>query len=396
MAISRQISHQMEKASWIRRMFEQGMELKQIHGDQNVFDFTLGNPMFEPPEAFKQSLRDVVADPTLGLHRYMPNAGFPDVRRTIATAISDVQDAALTERHLIMTTGAASALNVVLKSLIDPEDEVIVLAPYFVEYLFYVSNHGGVSRVVQTDESFQLDAAAIQAALTPKTKAIVINSPNNPTGAVYPASSLNALADLLSAHRETTGRRVYVISDEPYRRLVYDGVEVPPLLRIFSDSIVCTSHAKDLSIPGERIGYIAIGPHCDQLEALANACSFSIRTLGFVNAPAIMQRAVAPLQQVSIDIDNYRRLRDQFFDGLTAIGYECVRPQGAFYLFPRCPVSDDIAFVNALMEHRILAVPGSGFGRPGYFRLAYCVAAETIERSLPAFRKAFAESQAES
>ena len=393
MSISQLISQQMEKSSWIRRMFEQGMELKLIHGEKNVFDFTLGNPVFDPPPEFTTSLREQVDNPPAGAHRYMPNAGFPQVREAIASAVSEMQDVEITGKHVVMTTGAASALNVVLKALLDPGDEVIVLAPYFVEYLFYVSNHGGEVRVAETDAAFQPDLDAIAAALGPRTKALILNSPNNPTGVIYEEQTLQRMSALLEEHRERTGNAVYVISDEPYRRLVYNDVKIPPVLKIFQNGVFCTSHAKDLSIPGERIGYLALGPRCEHLDALMDACSFTIRILGFVNAPAIMQRTVASLQGVSIDVDKYRRLRDLFYDGLAEAGYECVRPQGAFYLFPRSPIPDDVAFVKALMEHRILAVPGSGFGRKGFFRLAYCVDAETIQRSMPGLRQALKENR---
>jgi aspartate aminotransferase len=388
MTISQQIKTQMEKASWIRRMFTEGMELKKLHGADKVFDFTLGNPVFEPPPEFKKRLVEVAQDPTPGQHRYMPNIGFPAVRESIARFVSSHQDVKLTADHVIMTTGAASALNVVLKAVLDPGDEVIVLAPYFVEYLFYVSNHQGDCRIVETDETFGLDLEAIRTALGPRTKALILNSPNNPTGVIYPAETLRRLAAVLEEHRHETGRAIYVISDEPYRRLVYDGQTVPPVLSIFPDAIFCTSHAKDLSIPGERIGYIALGPRCDGLTELADACAFTIRVLGFVNAPAIMQRTVASLQQASVDVEKYRKLRDLFYEGITDAGYDCMVPQGAFYLFPRTPIDDDVAFVQALMKHRVLTVPGSGFGRAGHFRLAYCVSAETIERALPAFRTA--------
>ncbi len=387
MAISQQISNQMEKASWIRRMFTQGMELRKQYGADQVFDFTLGNPVVEPPEAFKKRLIEVAQDPTPGQHRYMPNVGFESVRESIARFVTADQGVEVTADNIIMTTGAASALNVVLKAILDPGDEVIVLAPYFVEYLFYVSNHRGDCRIVETDEKFELDLDAIGAALGSRTKALILNSPNNPTGVVYSAESLERLAAMLEQHRRDTGQTVYVISDEPYRRLVFDGVAIPPVLSIFDHAIFCTSHAKDLSIPGERIGYIVLGPRCDALADLTNACAFTLRVLGFVNAPAVMQRTVADLQEASVDVKSYQKLRDLFYDGITAAGYECVRPQGAFYLFPRTPIADDVAFVQALMKHRVLTVPGSGFGRPGHFRLAYCVSADTIERGLPAFRQ---------
>lgn len=393
MAISQQIKTQMEKASWIRRMFTQGMELRKLHGADQVFDFTLGNPVFEPPAEFRRRLVEVAQDPTPGQHRYMPNVGFEAVRESIARFVSSEQGVELTADHVIMTCGAASALNVVLKAILDPGDEVIVLAPYFVEYLFYVSNHRGDCRIVETDETFGLDLEAIRAALGPRTKALILNSPNNPTGAIYPSEALEQLAAMLEEHRRDTGHAIYVISDEPYRRLVYDGATVPPVLSIFDHAIFCTSHAKDLSIPGERIGYIALGPRCDELTELTNACAFTIRVLGFVNAPAVMQRTVATLQKASVDVKKYQKLRDLFYDGITAAGYDCIRPQGAFYLFPRAPGGDDIAFVQALMKHRVLTVPGSGFGRSGHFRLAYCVNADTIERALPAFRQALGEME---
>ena len=393
MTISKQISHNMQKSSWIRQMFEQGIALKKIHGADNVFDFTLGNPVAEPPPQFRARLQELLSEEPSGQHRYMPNAGYPAVRDAIATALSEQLHVPLTGDHLIMTTGAASALNVVLKSILDPDDEVLVLAPYFVEYLFYVSNHGGVSKVVETDSRFQLDVDQVAAALGPKTKAIIINSPNNPTGVIYPESVLSGLAALLEKHKSATGNTVYVISDEPYRKLVYDGAQVPSVLSIFKEAIVCNSHSKDLSLAGERIGYIALSPRSEYLSDLKNACAFSIRTLGFVNAPALMQRTVATLQHVTIDMEGYRKKRALFYRGIRDAGYECVEPQGAFYLFPRCPIEDDVAFVKILMEQRVLAVPGSGFGRSGYFRLAYCVADRTIESSLPAFRTALESVQ---
>ncbi len=393
MPISQRISQQMQKSSWIRRMFEQGTEMRVQYGEDNVFDFTLGNPSMEPPAAFKEALRAVVNDPTPGQHRYMPNAGFPWVRDAIARAVGKEHGVPLEGRHVVMATGAASALNLVLKALLDPGDEVICLAPYFVEYLFYVDNHGGESVVVSADQDFQIDLDRITEALTPKTKAIILNSPNNPTGVMYPAERLQALAERLEEHEARTGRPIYVLLDEPYRRLLYDGQKAPPSLAIFRNGIYCTSHAKDLSIPGERIGYLCVNPAATDADALLNACAFTIRILGFVNAPAVMQRVVAQIQNESIDVDHYRRRRDLFLDGLTDMGYECVRPQGAFYLFPKTPIPDDMEFVRRLMEHRILAVPGTGFGCAGYIRLAYCVPEDTIRRSLPLFEKALSQSR---
>jgi aspartate aminotransferase len=373
-------------------MFEQGAELKEQYGADQVYDFTLGNPVLEPPEAFKTALQEAAGDAAPGLHRYMPNAGISEAREAIAHAVGEEHDVPLEAKHVVMTTGAASALNVVLKALLDPGDEVIVLAPYFVEYLFYVTNHGGEVRVVETGPDFQIDLDRLSVALGPKTKAIIINSPNNPTGALYSSERLQAVAQILRQHEQEHGGPVHVILDEPYRRLVFDGQPVPPSLRIFPNGIFCTSHAKDLSIPGERIGYLCVNPQCADARSLLDACAFTIRILGFVNAPALMQRTVASLQRTSIDVDHYQRRRDVLYEGLVRAGYRCVRPAGAFYLFPESPIPDDVAFVKKLMKHRILAVPGSGFGRPGYFRLAYCVAQQTITNALAGFAEALAEA----
>lgn len=388
MSISAHISQTMQRSSWIRRMFDQGTELKQRFGAQNVFDFTLGNPTMEPPREFKDALVAAASDPSPGLHRYMANAGLPEVRAAIAKAVSREHGIPLTERHVVMTTGAACALNVALKALLDRGDEVITLAPYFVEYLFYVTNHGGENHIVQTRPDFGIDLDAIAQALGPRTKALILNSPNNPTGAIYPEEDLQELNALLARHEQRTGRPVYVIHDDPYRRLIYDGQREASSLKIFDHCIFCTSHAKDISIPGERIGYLAVRPDAADVDALLDACAFTLRVLGFVNAPALMQRVVAGLQHVTIDVDAYRRKRDLLLDGLLDAGYQCVRPQGAFYLFPQSPIEDDVAFVGRLMEQRILAVPGSGFGRPGHFRLAYCVEDDTILNALAGFRRA--------
>ncbi|MDY0001510.1 MAG: pyridoxal phosphate-dependent aminotransferase [Polyangia bacterium] len=393
MSISSQIGSTMQRSSWIRRMFDQGIELKQKYGETNVFDFTLGNPSMEPPREFKEALIAAATDPRPGLHRYMPNAGLPEVRSAIAESVSREHGIHLTARHVVMTTGAACALNVALKALLDSGDEVITLAPYFVEYLFYVPNHGGVNRIAETRSDFGLDLEAIAEALGPRTKALILNSPNNPTGVIYPEEDLKRLNDLLAGHERNTGRPVYVIHDDPYRRLIYDGHKEASSLKIFDHGIFCTSHAKDISIPGERIGYLAVRPDAADADALMDACAFTIRVLGFVNAPALMQRVVAGIQHVTVDVEVYRRKRDLLLDALLEIGYRCVRPQGAFYLFPESPIPDDVAFTRSLMEHRVMAVPGSGFGRQGHFRLAYCVEDSTIQGSLAGFKAAFDQAQ---
>ncbi len=368
-------------------MFEQGAELKAAHGPDRVFDFTLGNPEMDPPEAFVRKLREITTQPEPGMHRYMANAGYPWVRERVAEAMERDSGVAVDQRHVIMTVGAACAINITLKALLDPGQEVIVLAPYFAEYLFYVYNHGGEPRVVQTDERFQPDLEAIEQAIGPRTKAIVLNSPNNPTGVVYSRELLVELGRLLDDAAARHGHPIYVISDEPYRKISYDA-EVTPPLSVFRDCVVCSSHSKDLALPGERIGAAVVHPDASDGAELVAAMSFSLRTLGFVNAPALLQRAVADLQDVTVDIERYRKKRDKLHAGLVDAGYDCVLPGGAFYVFPRSPLADDVEFVRRLLAERVLAVPGAGFGRPGYFRLAYCMRDEVIEGGLPGLKRA--------
>ncbi len=387
MPISAKIKETMTRASFIRKMFEEGNQLKARHGADNVFDFTLGNPVMEPPPQLLERLRELTANPEPGAHRYMSNGGLPWVRDKVAEALSRESGVPLRGEHVIMSVGAAGALNLTLRALLDPGDEVLALTPYFVEYVFYADNHGGVCRLVETDEGFMPDLEAIDAAITERTKVLILNSPNNPTGVVYPRALLRRLADLLDRAGERIGHPIYVLSDEPYRKISY-GVEVTPSLAVFRNSILCTSHSKDLALPGERIGYAAVHPEADDVDDLLAAMTFTIRTLGFVNAPALWQRVVAELQDVTVDVEDYRRKRDLLHGALVDAGYECVLPGGAFYLFPRTPIPDDVAFVKRLQEERILGVPGSGFGRGGYFRLSYCVDQRTIERAIPGLRRA--------
>ncbi len=367
-------------------MFEEGARLKAKHGESNVFDFSLGNPVVEPPAAVRDALVAAAKDATPGAHRYMPNAGYPAVRAAVARRLAQETGVAFEGRHVVMCVGAGGGLNVVLKTLLEPGDEVILLAPYFVEYLFYVDNHGGVARVVETDAAFQLDLAAVEAALTAKTRVVLLNSPNNPTGVTYPKSALDALGDLLRRASNRFGRRIALVADEPYRRIAFDG-DVPWVFASYEDSILVTSHSKDLALPGERIGFIAASPALTGVDEFVGGATFATRTLGFVNAPAIQQRAVATLQGATVDPEIYRRKRDLFHGALTSMGYEVVKPTGAFYLFPRSLVADDVAFVLELQAELVLTVPGVGFGRPGHFRISYCVEDETIERALPAFAR---------
>jgi aspartate aminotransferase len=388
MPIASKIKQYIERSSWIRKMFEEGARLRDIHGAENVYDFTLGNPTVDPPAAFNIELKRLADAPEPGMHRYMNNAGYEETRAAVAAKLAAVSGRPVKANQVIMTCGAGGALNVVLKTILNPGDEVIILAPYFVEYKFYLDNHGGVPREVWTRrEDFQLDLDAIEAAVSEKTAALIINSPNNPTGVIYPAEDLKALDALLKRKQQQFGRPVLVISDEPYARIAFDGRQVPAVFSCIDNSVVVTSHSKDLALPGERIGYLAASPALNDLNDFIEGAVFCNRVLGFVNAPAMAQRLITHLQDASVNIDDYQRKRDLLFGELTALGFKLVKPDGAFYLFPESPLADDVAFVRKAQEYNLLLVPGSGFGAPGYFRIAYCIEQQMIERSLPAWRK---------
>jgi aspartate aminotransferase len=384
MSIGKSIAEQMEHASWIRRMFEIGARMKRERGEENVFDFTLGNPDGEPPEEVIAALRRVVDRNPPRSHAYMPNAGFTAVREVIARQLCAQTGLAYTADHIFMTVGAAGAINVVLKSLLDPGDEVIILVPFFPEYQFYIENHAGRMALVETDDTFQPDVGRIAAAITPRTKAIILNSPNNPTGTVYSTEFLRDLEALISG----LDHPVTVIVDEPYKSLIFDGLTLPVIPSLIRRTVVTYSWSKALAIPGERIGYLALSPRLEELEALRDACTFANRILGFINAPAIWQWVIAEVADLRIDPHPYQEKRDVLWEGLTRIGYEVTKPQGTFYMFPKAPIPDDLAFVRGLMEEGILAVPGSGFGRSGYFRLSLTIPRRTIERALPGFERA--------
>lgn len=387
MAIADKIQRCIESSSWIRKMFEEGAKLRQIHGAENVYDFTLGNPNIDPPERFYDELRKISAAPEHGQHRYMSNAGYDITRDSVASFITSTSGVNVQRRNILMTCGASGALNVSLKTMLNPGDEVIILTPYFVEYKFYIDNHGGVPIEVWTDrETFQLDIQAIENAVTGKTRAIIINTPNNPTGVIYPAESLKSLGIMLERKQRELERQIYLISDEPYARISFDSQDVPNIFRFYDNSLIVTSHSKDLALPGERIGYIATSPTMVHGDLFMEGAIFCNRTLGFVNAPALMQRLVANLQNESIDIAEYREKRDLFYENLTAMGFSMVKPDGAFYLFPKSPIPDDVTFVRTAQKHNLLLVPGAGFGAPGYFRVAYCVEIDSIRRSFPAWK----------
>jgi len=368
-------------------MFDEGGRLKALHGPENVYDFSLGNPNLPPPDRFNNALQETVAACGPGDHGYMPNIGYPQVRQSIAEYLSTEQQVLISADEVIMTCGAAGGLNVILKTILDPGDEIISPAPCFVEYGFYAANHQGILKTVPTHPDFTLDLEAIEKAITPKTKGMIINSPNNPTGRVYSAESLKKLGALLTEKGRQTGRTLYLISDEPYRKIVFDGKSVPSVLKAYPESMVVTSYSKDLSIPGERIGYIAVNPNAAFREQLLAGMALCNRILGFVNAPALMQRVVASLQGASVDVGAYARKRDLLCHGLADCGYQFVKPAGAFYLFPETPIDDDVKFVQALQEEMILTVPGSGFKCPGYFRIAFCVDDTTITGAMAGFRR---------
>jgi aspartate aminotransferase len=387
MTIAKHIQTIISGSSWIRKMFEEGARLKAEHGAENVYDFSLGNPNLEPPEKFRAALKQAAASSDPGIHGYMPNTGYPQVRKSVADYLCDEQKMPVTENEVIMTCGASGALNVILKAILDPGDEVITPAPFFVEYTYYVDNHGGTLKTVPTKPDFNLDIEALSAAITQKTRAVLINSPNNPTGQVYSKQSLNELGSLLTKRGKELNRTLYLIADEPYRKIVYDGQKVPSIFQSYAESIIATSYSKDISIPGERIGYLAVHPEASYKKELIAGMALANRILGFVNAPALMQRVVASVQGTSVDISAYARKRELLCKGLEDCGYDFLRPPGAFYLFPRTPVPDDVTFVRALQEELILTVPGSGFGGPGHFRIAFCVADETIINALPGFKR---------
>lgn len=382
-------------ASVIRKMFEEGVALKKQHGEANVFDFSLGNPDLDPPAEVVRAVREVAVDTSHGAHGYMPNAGYDSTREAMAdkTAVEqEIPRDTISGRNVVMTVGAASALNCVFKAILSPADEVIVPAPFFAEYRHYVGNYGGKLIEVSTKADFSLDTAAIQAALSPRTAAVLINSPNNPTGKVYTEEDIIRLTDALKVHATTTGRTPYLICDEPYRAITYDGVRVPPVFPHYDDSVIVTSFAKNLSLPGERIGYIAVNPASMGCSEFVAACTFALRVTGCVNAPAFFQKVVARSWDAPCDYSRYDARRRLLMAILDRTGIQYAQPEGAFYLFCKVPPQwkdgDDMTFCDYLKKFLILSAPGSGFGGRGWFRLAYCVSEATIIGSEAAFAAA--------
>lgn len=389
---SEKIIKNLSNSSWIRQMFEQGAKLAEQFGAENVYDYSLGNPYAEPPAEVMESLRKHILSGEEGLHKYMNNAGYPEVRQKIADLLQKESGVHLTSNNVVMTVGAAGGLNVVLKSLLNPGEEVIVFAPYFVEYNSYADNSGGKTVVVPPDTSnFEPNLDAFEKSINSKTKAIIINNPNNPTGVIYKEETLKKIDDIITEKENALGISIYTISDEPYNKIVYDNVKVPNILSIFKNAIIVNSFSKSLGLAGERIGYIAASSNIEDVDTLINALTFCNRTLGFVNAPGLFQKVVADALETKVDVSGYEKRRNFLYDNLTRIGFQCVKPEGAFYLFPKALIDDDVEFVNRAMKYNLLLVPGSGFGCPGYFRMSYCVKFDMIERSIPAFEKLMEE-----
>lgn len=387
------ISNKMEKlvkgSSTIRAMFEEGKKLSAKYGEENVFDYSLGNPNVEPPEEVKKAIIDIInEEPQNLVHGYMENSGYEDVRKKIADFINKKNNTNFTENNIVMTCGAAGGLNIILKTLLNPEDEVIVIAPFFGEYQNYVNNFDGKLVVVQSNkETFQPDIEALEKGITPKTKAIIINTPNNPTGVIYSKESLAKMAEVLKKKEKEYGTSIYLISDEPYKEIAYDGAEVPFLLKYHKNSFIGYSYSKSLSLPGERIGYVVSNSEMDDYEDIIQSLNVANRILGFVNAPSLFQRVIGRILGAEVDVNIYKKNRDLLYNHLISLGFECVKPQGAFYLFPKSLIPDDKAFAEAAKKYNLLIVPGSSFGCPGYFRLSYCISYEKIEKSLQAFTK---------
>ncbi len=383
-AVSREIQRQRELGNYIRQAFEDGLALKKQYGEDKVFGLALGNPILEPPDEFRRELQRLVNNPAPGMHRYMVNAGYPETRDAIAKYLALETGLPFTAGDIIVSAGAGGGITITLRALLSQGDEAIIFAPYFPEYLLYIANQSGVAREVATDSSFTPDFDALEKAITQRTKVIIINSPNNPTGVVYSEDTLDSLGQIVRAKESHFGTQIFILSDEPYRKLIYDGKKCPYLFGFHPRTIAVTSYSKDLSLAGERIGYVAVNPGCNEDADLGEAIAFCNRALGFVNAPALMQRVISKLQGVSISVDEYQRKRDFLYRQLTEMGYTMVKPEGAFYMFPSSPV-DDLQFTGALKKRLVLTVPGVAFGAPGYFRIAFCVEDRVLEGCLTGF-----------
>lgn len=391
--ISEKMNLYIQNSSLIREMFEEGKRLADIYGRENVFDFSLGNPSVEPPEQVKKTIVELInTDNTINLHGYTNNSGHEEVRKAIAEAINNNFGTFFNQNNIIMTVGAAGGLNVIFKTLLNPGDEVITFAPFFGEYKSYVLNYEGKLVTVSANtDNFQPNLQEFREKITPKTKAIIINSPNNPTGVIYSEKTLVTLSEILREKQKQFGNSIYLISDEPYREIVYDNNEVPYVSQYYKNTIIAYSFSKSLSLPGERIGYLVIPSQVDDYDKIIAAVNIATRILGFVNAPSLFQLVIAKCLDAKVNLDNYNRNRELLYNELSSFGYQCIKPQGAFYLFVKAPIPDDVEFCNLAKKKNILIVPGSFFACPGYFRIAYCVHYKTIERSLPGFQSLIKE-----
>lgn len=385
--ISDKMVHFVKNSSVIRAMFEEGNRLASIYGAENVFDFSLGNPNVPAPDAVKTSIKELLDEESpVALHGYMSNTGFEDVRQAIADSINEKEGTSFTADNIIMTVGAAGGLNVILKTLLNPGDEVITFAPFFGEYRSYVGNYDGTLVVVSPDtETFQPNLTEFAEKITPKTKAVIVNSPNNPTGVIYSEATIQKLSDILREKQQEFGTDIYLISDEPYRELVYTDTIVPYITKYYENTIIGYSYSKSLSLPGERIGYLVIPSELADYEDVFAAAGVATRILGFVNAPSLLQKAVARCLNEKTDIGYYAKNRETLYNGLKELGFECILPEGAFYLFVKSPVTDEAEFCETAKKYNILMVPGSTFACPGFVRIAYCTSYETIVNSLPKF-----------
>jgi aspartate aminotransferase len=387
-SVSERVKKGMELGSWIRRMFEEGIAMKKQFGEENIYDLSLGNPVMEPPPEFKRELKRFANHPYKGMHGYMVNAGYPETRAAVAAQLTKETGIKLSENDIIMSVGAAGAINVALKTILNPGDEVIVFIPWFVDYFNYIENHDGVVKPLPTDDNFLPKLDVLEKNINRRTKAILINSPNNPTGVVYSAEIITKICDILRKKEKEYGTEIFLINDEPYKKIIYDGVKYASPLSFHRHSIICHSHSKDLSLPGERIGYVALHPDCEQHDDMMKGMVFCTRVLGFINAPAFMQNVVTKIQNVTIPVTDYQRKRDFIYNNLVRMGYKVNKPQGAFYIFPKCPIEDDVAFIHELQhEQHVLTVPGIAFGVHGYFRLVYCVEDELLKKSMPGLEK---------
>lgn len=378
----------MANNSAVRQMFEEGNKLRAKYGKENVFDFSLGNPDAPVPDEINQAIKDIVDETaSMELHGYMSNAGYEDVRETIASHLNKLHRTSFSAGNILMTVGAASALNIALKAILNPGEEVVIFAPYFLEYNWYVKNYDGVVVPCQTDEHFMPDMERLEECINEKTRAVLINTPHNPTGVVYSEKTIKDIAEVLERKQKEYGRAIFLISDEPYRELAYDGIDVPYVTKYYDNTFVVYSYSKSLSLPGERIGYLVVPPDMEESELVFDTVTAINRIIGAVNAPAIQQKLVARCIDSKVNLEYYDRNRKTLYDGLTKCGFECVMPQGAFYLFVKSPVDDASEFCSAARKYNILMVNGASFMAPGYVRLAYCVSHETIENSMPGFKK---------